>query len=309
MTISRTDTELKPNTADPLTWLLLLMTAAGWVLVLLTSLGSSPLPGAAEDWLVVANVLTLGCCLQLGWRYWSSQQHSLALALKLQATFDDAAVGMAHVAQDGKILRANHRFAELLQLSPQDMRGLTFQQLTHPDDLAEDLKYLDALVRGEIDSYDMEKRYRRADGSYVWGHLSVSFHRGHHTANSYFVSVIENIQERKQAALALQASMAQVQLLLDATGDAIIGLNLDGEITFANQTAEQQLGYNSQAPLNGLPLTAVLHKHKAALTQWREISKALEQAKAVSGEADLFVSRARRRDPGGISRNSGTAHP
>jgi len=291
MTISRTDTELKPNTADPLTWLLLLMTAAGWVLVLLTSLGSSPLPGAAEDWLVVANVLTLGCCLQLGWRYWSSQQHSLALALKLQATFDDAAVGMAHVAQDGKILRANHRFAELLQLSPQDMRGLTFQQLTHPDDLAEDLKYLDALVRGEIDSYDMEKRYRRADGSYVWGHLSVSFHRGHHTTNSYFVSVIENIQERKQAALALQASMTQVQLLLDATGDAIIGLNLDGEITFANQTAEQQLGYNSQAPLNGLPLTAVLHKHKAALTQWREISKALEQAKAVSGEADLFVSR------------------
>jgi len=240
------------------------------------------------QWLLLVTAIAVP--LWLSHRLWQLSQQQQQLAVKLQATFNDAAIGMAHVSNDGKILQANQRFADMLQLRVDDLRGVSFQQLTHPDDLGQDLKGLDAVLRGEIDSYDMEKRYRRGDGQYVWAYLSVSYHRGQTPQDSYFVSVIEDIQARKQAAEALQASMAQVRLLLDTTGDAIVGLNQQGEITFANLTAQQQLGYPDNVQLRGLPLNTRLHKHKTALAQWRQITKALEQPHTVNGEADLFVS-------------------
>lgn len=209
---------------------------------------------------------------------------------KLASTFDEAAVGIAHVALSGHFIQVNHRFAQMLQYDPADLAGSTFQDLTHPDDLADDLQMCDELVRGERESFEMEKRYRRRDGQFVWAHLSVSYHRSSDSSQCYFVSVIEDIHARKQALLALQASMAQVQLLLDSTGDAIIGVNQHAEITFVNQAAQQQLGYATPSQLIGLPVQTLVSKQKAALALWREIHKALEQPQPISGEADLFIN-------------------
>lgn len=279
-----------------LDWALPLLLPATLLLLLLLLLGRyTPwLPAFAPDeqsplwWVGIGAAIILP--LLLSWRLQQIRQQQKMLAIKLQATFVDAAVGMAHVSNHGQIIQANRRFASLLQRPADELAGMTFQQLTHPDDLAEDLKALDAVLRGELDSYDMEKRYQRADGQYFWAHLSVSYHRGRTPQDSYFVSVIEDIQARKQAIEAMQASMAQVRLLLDATGDAIVGLNRAGEITFANLTAQQQLGYPKDAQLRGLPLNTRLHKHKTALGHWRQISKALELPQTVNGEADLFIS-------------------
>ncbi len=209
---------------------------------------------------------------------------------KLASTFDEAAVGIAHVALTGHFIQVNQRFAQMLQYEPAELAGSTFQDLTHPDDLADDLQLCDELVRGERESFEMEKRYRRRDGQFVWAHLSVSYHRGGDSTQCYFVSIIEDIHSRKQALIALQASMAQVQLLLDATGDAIIGVNQNAEITFVNQAAQQQLGFAQTSQLIGLPVQTLISKQKAALALWREIYKALAQPQPISGEADLFMN-------------------
>ena len=228
--------------------------------------------------------------LVLFWQVRAKALFAKQVQQKLASTFDEAAVGLAHVAVSRHFIQVNQRFAQMLQYEPADLAGSTFQDLTHPDDLADDLQLCDALVRGERESFEMEKRYRRRDGLFIWAHLSVSFHRSPDPQQCYFVSVIEDINARKQALMALQASMAQVQLLLDATGDAIIGLNRNAEITFVNQAAQQQLGYANISQLIGLPLQTLVSKQKAALALWREIYKALEQPQQISGEADLFIN-------------------
>ncbi len=232
--------------------------------------------------------------LMLAWLFWQRAEY-LQLAEQISqdflSTFDQSAVGMAHVAPNGTFIRINPRFAQMLQYEPDELVGRSFHDITYPDDLADDVQLVQKLALGEIDHYELEKRYRRRDGSNFWANLSVSFHRGPAPKDSYFVSVIEDIDAKKQAVLALQASAAQVQLLLDATGDAIIGISRNSDITFVNQTALQQLGFARSEQLLGLPILTLIAKQKYALAVWRDISRALETSGATHGEAELFIDQ------------------
>ncbi len=239
-------------------------------------------------------LLTLAILVMVIWLLWQRMQF-LRLAEQInqdfQSTFDQSAVGMAHVAPDGTFLRVNARFASMLQYERLTLVGRSFHDITHRDDLADDLQLLQKLTLGEIDHYDMEKRYRRRDGSHFWANLSVSYHRGATPQDCYYVSVIEDIHAKKEAVLALQASAAQVQLLLDSTGDAIIGISQQGDITFVNQASLQLLGFRRADQLLGLPMLTVVAKQKYALAAWRDIQRALDIAGTLQAEADLFVDQ------------------
>jgi two-component system, sensor histidine kinase and response regulator len=118
---------------------------------------------------------------------------------RFRSTFDQAAVGVAHVGLDGSWLRMNDRFCRITGYTRTEMLRLTFQQITHPDDLALDLAYLDRVLRGEISTYSMEKRYIRKSGTAVWINLTVSLVRDELDQPRYFISVIEDIDGRKRA--------------------------------------------------------------------------------------------------------------
>jgi diguanylate cyclase (GGDEF)-like protein/PAS domain S-box-containing protein len=122
---------------------------------------------------------------------------------RFRATFDQAAVGMAHIALDGKWLHANDRICEIVGYPRNLLLGLTFQEITYPPDLNTDLAYLQQLLAGDIPSYSMEKRYVRRDGKLTWANLTVSLVRSPDGQPDYFVSVIEDIQSRKEAESAL----------------------------------------------------------------------------------------------------------
>jgi diguanylate cyclase (GGDEF)-like protein/PAS domain S-box-containing protein len=81
----------------------------------------------------------------------------------------------------------------------EQLLACTFQDITHPDDLGSDLEHLRQMLAGEVRGYEMEKRYLRADGSVVWIQLSVSLVRGDDGEPRYFVSQIQDIDERKRA--------------------------------------------------------------------------------------------------------------
>lgn len=117
---------------------------------------------------------------------------------RFRATFEQAAVGIAHVSLDGSWLRVNERFCAIVGYSREELLPRTFQDITHPDDLAADLQFLTELLSGTIDHYQMEKRYIRKDGSRVWVLLTVSLvvESGR---PAYFISVIEDIDARKAA--------------------------------------------------------------------------------------------------------------
>jgi PAS domain S-box-containing protein len=116
-----------------------------------------------------------------------------------RATFEQAAVGMALVGLDGRWLRVNKKLCALVGYTHDEMMRLTFQDVTHPDDLAADLGYVERLLAGGVETYSLEKRYVRRDRSLVWVNLTVSLARTPDGRPDYFISVVEDISLRKQA--------------------------------------------------------------------------------------------------------------
>ena len=118
---------------------------------------------------------------------------------RFRATFEQAAVGIAHVDLDGRWLHVNEKLLQIVGYDREEILGLTFQDVTHPDDLDTDLDHLRRLLAGEIDTYSVEKRYLRKDGSVVWIELTVSLVRHSSSEPGYFISVIEDITGRKRS--------------------------------------------------------------------------------------------------------------
>ncbi len=118
---------------------------------------------------------------------------------KFRATFENAAVGIGHIAPDGSWLRVNQKLCDILDYTPEELSALTFQDITHPEDLATDLDLMKRVQSGEIDEFQIEKRYLRKGGDVVWINLTVGCVRTEAGALDYYIAVIEDISEQKAA--------------------------------------------------------------------------------------------------------------
>ena len=123
-----------------------------------------------------------------------------------RATFDNAAVGIAHVGLDGRWLRCNDAMCALTGYSRDELQGKTFTEITHPDDIEQDWAAVRRLLAGEAETFSIEKRYIRKDGSLIWGHLTVSLLRDAQGTAQHFISIVQDIQGRKEA----QAQLRQL---------------------------------------------------------------------------------------------------
>ena len=154
-----------------------------------------------------------------------------------QKTFEQAAVGIAHVSLVGIFIRINQAFCDIVGYSRQEMLELTFQDITHADDLAPDLENIRRLLDKKIDTYSMEKRYIRKDKTIVWVNLRVSLVRNNNGEPTYFIAVVEDITERKQAE-------DKFELLVEQAGDAFFILDYNDAIIDVNHQACLSLGYS-----------------------------------------------------------------
>jgi PAS domain S-box-containing protein len=118
---------------------------------------------------------------------------------RFRATFENAAVGIAHVTPDGRFLRFNRALCRILGWSAGELITKTVQEITHPDDLVGELAQLMQLEVGKVDSFGLDKRDLRKDGSIVWIRRTVSCVRRSDGSIDYFVSVVEDISARKRA--------------------------------------------------------------------------------------------------------------
>lgn len=126
-------------------------------------------------------------------------------------SFSHAPVGKAIVELDGRWRQVNAAVVEVTGYSEEQLVGMTFQDITHPDDLELDLSHLARLVAGEITSYQIEKRYITASGRIVQVLLSVSLVRDDDGAPQYFIAQIQDITEltrQRQALKDLTAMLA-----------------------------------------------------------------------------------------------------
>ncbi len=117
---------------------------------------------------------------------------------RFRATFEQAAVGIAHSATDGRWLRVNQKLCDIVGYTREELLRTTFQEITHPDDLEGSTDFVRRLVAGEISTYSLEKRYIRKDGTVAWTDLTVSLVRGAAGEPDYLICVSEDIARRKQ---------------------------------------------------------------------------------------------------------------
>jgi diguanylate cyclase (GGDEF)-like protein/PAS domain S-box-containing protein len=126
-------------------------------------------------------------------------RHSLSRSEALfEQTVRQAAVGIALLAPDGRWLEVNQRTCDILGHEKATLLCGTFQAMTHPDDLPENLRLFGQVQNGEIDSYSLEKRFIRADGHISWVHVAVSVLRSDDALPVHYITVITDINERKR---------------------------------------------------------------------------------------------------------------
>jgi diguanylate cyclase (GGDEF)-like protein/PAS domain S-box-containing protein len=145
-----------------------------------------------------------------------AQQAAIEGERKYSSIFNHAAVGIARVAPDGSWLECNDKVCDIVGYPREELLGLTFQDITHPDDLEKDLGLVGEMLEGRRQTYSMEKRYYRKSGEIIWINLTVGLVRDYEGQPLYFISVIDDIDDKKRA---------EAQLKYMASHDSLTGLS------------------------------------------------------------------------------------
>ncbi len=166
---------------------------------------------------------------------------------RFRALFNQATVGVAQVdSATGQFVRVNQRYADILGYSPEEMVGMTFQSLTHPDDLAADLAQVRRLQSGDVPEYRLEKRYIHKDGHEVWGDLTVSSMWASGSAPGHHIAVVQDITARKRMEENLRANEQRLRSILERLPMGLCLVQDDGLISFRNQRYVQICGYTQE---------------------------------------------------------------
>jgi PAS domain S-box-containing protein len=167
---------------------------------------------------------------------------------RFRRMFQYSAAGMVLVGMDRRFLQINHAFCRMLGYSDTELQTRTFQDVTHADDRAPGDAFTKQLISGDLESFQLEKRYLRKDGTTVWGLVSSTVIRDTNGRPLHFVTQIQDISERKR----MENELMQSEALLQASqktarmGHFIWDIGTDG-IT-VSRTLEEVLGIGAQYP-------------------------------------------------------------
>jgi PAS domain S-box-containing protein len=208
-----------------------------------------------------------------------------------QSIYEHAAVGIEQVAVDGRLLMANAALCRMLGYDEAELLSKTCEQITHPDDREREALLLAAVLRGEREFYQIEKRYLHRNGSPVWVSLTSSMVRDAEKKPLFRAVIIQDISERKQAEEALREEKATLQGIFDATRESIWLIGADCTILSANATALKRVGRPAGEMFGKTLHEAIEHKlaesRSACIRQVVETAQPLE----VEDERDGMLFR------------------
>jgi PAS domain S-box-containing protein len=164
--------------------------------------------------------------------------------------FEEAPIGICVVELNGRFLEVNKTYCQMLGYLEHELHQLTFAAITHPEDAGIDLGYAQQLFKGEIPSYQIEKRYIKKNGEIVWVNLTATMISEQDGKVCYGLGMVEDISDRKRTQEALQDTNQTLQALIQACPLAITVFNLDnGLVKMWNPAAEAIFGWSEQEVL------------------------------------------------------------
>ncbi len=199
----------------------------------------------------------------------------------LEKAFSASPVGMALVDIEGKFIRGNDALCRIVGLKEQELKDIDFATITHPEDVVRDVQALREMLEGRRDKYYTEKQYRHKDGHWVPVQLSVSVVRSDNGAPVQFISIMQDITDRKRVE---SAARLQSQLL-NAIGQSVIGTDVQGKVTFLNRAAEELYGWSAKEAI-GMHIVD-LNVPKTSVEEANAILAALAEQGTWSGEFEV----------------------
>ncbi|MFC1835982.1 PAS domain S-box protein [Thermodesulfobacteriota bacterium] len=164
-----------------------------------------------------------------------------------RAIFEQAAVGVAQIiSRTGEFVRINQRYCDIVGRTREEMIRLTFQEITHPEDLQPDLDNMELLLEGKIREFSMEKRYYHKNGDIVWVNLTVSAMWVLGAEPGFHIAVVEEITDRKKADEELARTKALLEAVIHQSPIPMVIALPDGTVTTFNDACSEQLGFQDE---------------------------------------------------------------
>lgn len=161
---------------------------------------------------------------------------------RFRASFEQAAVGMAHTGLDGKWLQVNQTLCSMLGYTKRQLLTKTFQDVTFPEDINRSNKILRQLLKGIAKTHSLEKRYVKKDGSVIWANLTLALVQDDAGNPKYFSSVIQDITQRKQMEESIQLSELRYRTMIEQSPLSTQILSPDGFTLKVNNAWEKLWG-------------------------------------------------------------------
>ncbi|MGQ9682086.1 MAG: PAS domain S-box protein [Anaerolineae bacterium] len=214
---------------------------------------------------------------------------------RFRKVFEEGPLGMVLVGLDFRLLVANARFAQMLGYGQAELAELTFPEITHPDDVAKVVDLARRLQAGEIGFYSLEKRYITKPGGVLWVCLSVAMIRTEQGEPLYYLSMVEDISERKRVEVErerlreeAERRTAELEALFNASPDLLFVMAADGTILDYHKAAETPI-YAPPERFLGHRMQELLPP-EVAMAHEEGIRSALAERRLVTFEYPLTVA-------------------
>jgi PAS domain S-box-containing protein len=214
-----------------------------------------------------------------------AEEESAERGAMLQHIMDTAAVAIGVVDLTGRMSHANRRMAEMFRYPPEELAGIEYVELVHPEEREEGRRSMQALLASRIPAVDLVRRYLRKDGSEFWGHLACQrLHdvRGHELG---LLGVISDVTEARRAEEALRAAEQKYRSLIETTDTGYVILDGEGRVSDANQEYVRLTGRARREDVLGHSVLEWTAPHDHARNA-AEVRKCVEQGAVRNLELD-----------------------
>jgi PAS domain S-box-containing protein len=188
--------------------------------------------------------------------------------------FEFSLIGITIISVDKKLLEVNDKLCEILGYTREELSQMDWKEITYPDDLRASINHFNQMMAGEIEVYETEKRFIRKDKQVIFTSISSKCLRKENGEIDYFITLIQDITQRKQAEQNLLELNTLQQGILNGADYAIIATDINGIIHTFNTGAEKLLGYKGEE-LIGKHTPIVFHDLEEVINRAKQLSEEL----------------------------------